>query len=121
MKRFAILSAAALSLCLLTGCGGEESAKAVNKDDVVGTWVQTMSDGKETLTLNSDMTYTKVIELDGSASLKTTSEDTWSLSGNTITINYSKYDTTSAYAVTIDGNTMTWDTGDSQIVYTKKS
>jgi hypothetical protein len=119
-KKISILTAAALTLCLLTGCGGGNSAKDVSKDELVGTWVQKLSDGTETLTLNSDMTYTKVIDLGGAVPMKTTTEDTWSLSGSTITIQNSKYSTSSAYTVTLDGSTMTWVTGDSQIVYTKK-
>ena len=94
--------------------------EAVSKDELVGTWVQKLSDGTETLTLNDDMTYTKVIELGGSVPVKTTSEDTWSLSGSTITIQNSKYSTSSDYTVTVDDSTMTWVTGDSQIVYEKK-
>ena len=120
MKRYTFLTAVALSLCLLTGCGGDK-ATALNQEELYGTWVQTMSDGTETITLKSDMSYTKVIDLGGAVPAKTTSEDTWSFSGNTITINYAKYGTTSDYTVTIDGSTMTWDNGEKQIVYTKKS
>lgn len=114
------LFAAMLSLCLLTGCGGPDAAE-VKAEDLTGTWVQTLSDGKETLTLNSDMTYTMVIELGGAFPVTTESSDTWSVSGSTISINYSKYNTVSTYTVKLDGNTMTWDTGDSIITYHKKS
>ncbi len=111
---------AVLSLCLLTGCGGGDSAKAVRKEDVVGTWVQNMSDCKETLTLNADMTYDKEIKYTSGVAMTSKSHDAWSLNGNTISISYSDFNTTSDYTVTIDGNTMTWVTGDAQIVYTKQ-
>lgn len=113
------LGVLALSACMLTGCGGS-GATEIKAEDVFGTWVQTMSDGTETLTLHDDMTYTKVIELGGAFPMTTESTDTWSISGNTISIGYSKYDTVSEYTVTLDGSTMVWDTGDSKITYQKK-
>lgn len=116
-KRF---SAVMLSLCLLTGCGGDDD-KEIAVQDLTGTWVQTLSDGTETLTLNSDMTYTKIIELGGAFPVTTTTDDTWSVSGDTISINYSKYDTVSKYTVELDGDKMIWDSGDSKITYNKKS
>ena len=114
------MTAAALSLCLLTGCGGGGNT-TVTTDQVVGTWVQTMSDCTETMKLNSDMTYDKEIKYTSGVAMTTKSHDTWSLSGNKISISYSDFNTTSEYTVKIDGSTMTWDNGDAQIVYTKKS
>ena len=121
MKQVKILTAAAIALCLLTGChSGDSSAKSVDRSDIVGTWVQTMADGTETMTFNSDGTYHKVIKLSGAAPVTKESDDTWTLEGASITIQYSAYNTSSQYTVTVDGSTMTWDNGDSQIVYTKK-
>lgn len=119
MKRIAF-TAAMLFLCLLTGCGGPGGAD-LTVQDLTGTWVKTMSDGTETLTLNPDMTYKKVIELGGAYPITSTTTDTWSVSGSTISINYSDYHTVSTYTVALDGSTMTWDNGSAQIVYTKKS
>ena len=119
-NRLKAMTAAALSLCLLTGCGGEESA-TVTTDQVVGTWVQTMSDCTETMKLNSDMTYDKEIKYTSGAAMTSQSHATWSLNGNKISISYSDFNTTSEYTVKIDGSTMTWDSGDAQIVYTKKN
>ncbi len=92
----------------------------IKVEDLTGTWVRTMSDGKDTLTLNSDMTYHKVIELGGSFPVTTESSDTWSVNGSTISINYSDYNTVSTYTVKLDGNKMSWDNGDSVMTYQKK-
>lgn len=119
MKRKA-MAAAALTLCLLTGCGGGDDAVSANTEKVVGTWVRTMLDGTETLTLHADMTYDKVIKIGGDVPLTSTSHDTWSLKGDTISIVYSDFDTTSDYKITVEGNTMTWDNGKAQLVYTKQ-
>ena len=112
------LAAAALTLCLLTGCKG--GGEAIDTSKLTGTWERTMLDGTETLTLNADMTYHKVIEIGGDIPMKTTSDDQWSVKGDTLTLKYSDFDTSSSYKVTFEGNTMTWDNGDAQIVYTKK-
>lgn len=120
MMKLKCLGAALFSMVLLTGCGGSD-AEDIKAEDLTGTWVQTLSDGTETLTLYEDMTYTMVIELGGAFPVTTESSDTWSISGNTISINYSKYNTVSTYSVKLDGSTMTWDTGDSTIIYYKQS
>lgn len=109
-----------MTMSLLNGCGGSDETK-ISAADVTGTWVQTLSDGTETITLRSDMTYTKVIELVGDFPMTTTSDDTWSFSGNTISIQSSKYNTVSEYTVILEGNTMIWDNGEGQITYQKQS
>lgn len=110
------LTAAALAF-VLTACGGGDN---LTVEQVTGTWVRTMSDGTDTITLNSDMTYHKVIKLTSYPPMETETDDTYSISGDTISINYSDYNTVSEYKVTFEGNTMIWDNGDSQTVYTKK-
>lgn len=109
-----------MTMSLLNGCGGSDETE-ISAADVTGTWVQTLSDGTETITLRSDMTYTKVIELVGDFPMTTTSDDTWSFSGNTISLQSSKYNTVSEYTVILEGNTMIWDNGEGQITYQKQS
>lgn len=107
------------AVIMISGCSGDGGA-SLTADDVTGTWVQILSDGTETLTLNADMTYEKVIELTSEPPLTTRSGDTYTISGNKIIINYSKYGTSSEYKVTIDGDVMKWDSGSGTIEYRKK-
>ena len=111
---------AALSLCLLTGCGGEQ-AEALQPDAIVGTWVNKADGASEILTIRSDGTYHKTVDV-GISYPKTEVEDAWSLEGSDVTIYISEYNTAFTYTVAVseDQNTMVWDNGDNRIVYTKK-
>ena len=124
MKKTFFAAAAACILMLLPACGDEteSSAAACASGGVTGTWVQTLSDGYETLTLNSDMTYQKVITITAPPPMETTSSDTYSVSGNKISINYSAFGTVSEYTYTISGDTMTWkNSSGGKIVYQRKN
>lgn len=124
MKKI-ICAAAAISLLLLLPACGDETASSTSggaSGGVTGTWVQTLSDGYETLTLNSDMTYQKVITITAPPPMETTSGDTYSVSGNKISINYSAFGTVSEYTYTISGDTMTWKSSSGgEIVYRRKN
>lgn len=133
MIPFKIASVPALILAaglLLAGCGAKDDDSTdtassypteVTVNNLVGSWVETITDGTSTMTLNSDMTYDKVIELGGDFPMTTTSHDTWSLSGDHISINYSDFGTVSEYTVTLEGSIMVWDNGTGQIIYRRKS
>ena len=71
---------------LLSGCGEDSSTAGIAVSDITGTWVHTDSDGTDTLTLRSDMTYDKHVELGGDFPMSADSSDTWSLSRNVISI-----------------------------------
>jgi hypothetical protein len=120
MKRFWICAAAAL---LLTGCGDTDggAGSAVTVESCVGTWKQELSDGTETLTLKSDMTYDKVIKLGGASPVEKSTHDDWALSGNTISISYSSYGTVSDYTVSFEGGQMIWKDRDSTQTWKKIS
>lgn len=119
MKKVAILSAVALSLCLLTGCGGDK-AEALDPADLYGTWGYKIDGGSETLVIRDDGTYHKTVKLSGYPD--TVVDDKWSLEGADVTIYISEYGTAFTYtvAVTEDKNTMVWDNGDNKIIYKKK-
>lgn len=114
MKRIIPILILAVTIFAFTGCGANE----VKLEDVTGTWTRTMSDGTETLVLNSDMTYSKSIALDSGIGSNT--NDTFTLDGDEISITYSEFNKVSKYKVTVDGDTMTWDNGDAQLEYKKK-
>lgn len=118
MKRIVLWLTAAVLAVSLAACGGGDSGLTV--EQVTGTWVRTMSDGTDTITLNSDMTYHKVIKLTSSPPMETVTDDTYSISGDTISINYSDFSTVSEYTVTFEGNAMIWDNGNAQIRYEKQ-
>ncbi|MBQ4465587.1 MAG: hypothetical protein II916_06460 [Oscillospiraceae bacterium] len=114
------MTAAVLSLCLLTGCGGGETV-SIDPADIAGTWVNKADGASETLTIRSDGTYHKTVDV-GSSYPKTEVDDSWSLEGADVTIYISEYNTAFTYTVAVseDKNTMVWDNGDNRIVYTKK-
>ena len=120
MKRLIpILTAAAL---LLAGCGGEtEKAKSLSASDIYGTWQLQRSDCTDTYTFKADMTYTRKLSYTSGFAMNSETQDSWSLSGDTISIHYTDFGQVSDYQVTIEGNSMTWVTGDSETVYTKVS
>ena len=119
MKQVKILTAAALTLCLLTGCGKEE-APSLNANDLYGTWGYKFDGGSETLVINQDGTYSKVVTMSGYPDTKV--NDEWSLDGADVTIYISDYNTAFTYTVALseDKHTMVWDNGDNRIVYSKK-
>ncbi len=117
MKRICTLLLVAVMVLCMSACGGGND---ITVDQVAGTWVRTMSDGTDTITFNTDMTYDKVIALTSSPPVTTTTSDTYSLSGDTISINYSDYGTVSEYTVTFSGNKMIWDNGNSTMEYVRQ-
>ncbi len=119
MKKSCILTAAVLSLCLLTGCGGEKT-EALDPNDLYGTWGYKFDGGSETLTLRNDGTYSKLVKMSGYSD--TSVDDTWSLEGADVTIYISEYSTAFTYTVSVseDKTIMVWDNGDNRIIYNKK-
>lgn len=119
MKKYSILTAAALTLCLLTGCGGDKEPQ-LDPNDLYGTWGYKFDGGSETLVIREDGTYNKVVTMSGYPDTKV--DDSWSLEGSDVTIYISEYNTAFTYTVAVseDKNTMVWDNGDNRLVYTKK-
>lgn len=123
MKKALILLSAAACLLLPAGCGDETESSAAtgSAGGVTGTWVQTTADGYVTLTLSSDMTYHKVITITAPPPMETVTDDTYSVSGSKISINYSAFGTVSEYTYKIEGNTMTWTTASGSVItYVRK-
>ncbi|MCR4645055.1 MAG: hypothetical protein K5695_06570 [Oscillospiraceae bacterium] len=121
MKRrnFAILTAAALSFCMLTGCGGDKE-KTLDPNDIYGSWGYKFDGGSESLVIREDGTYSKVVKMSGYPDTKV--DDAWSLEGSDVTIYISEYNTAFTYTVSVseDKTIMVWDNGDNRIIYNKK-
>ena len=115
--RTLLLTAVIVFCVCMTACGGGND---IAVDQVAGTWVRTMSDGTDTITFNKDMTYDKTIALTSAPPVTTNTSGTYSLSGDTISIFYSEYGTSSDYTVTFSGNKMTWDNGNTTLEYVKQ-
>ena len=111
-----LLLAAVLGFCF-TACGGGKDHSA---EEVVGTWVRTLSDGTDTITFHADMTYDKVLRITSQPPMETKTSDTFTFDGDTICINYSQYGTVSEYKVTFSGNKMLWDNGSATLEYVKQ-
>ncbi len=120
MKKASILTAAALTFCLLTGCGGEQAA-AIDPADLYGTVGYKIDGGSETLTIREDGTYNKVVKVSGYPDTKV--DDSWELEGSDFTFYISEYNTAFTYTVSLseDKNTMVWDNGDNRLIYTRKN
>lgn len=106
---------------LLSGCAADDVSAGIAVSDLTGTWVLTMSDGTQTLILNSDMTYDKTIKLEGSFPIESEYHDTWSLSGSVISISYQDFGQVSDYLVTLADDTMTWDNGSSIQIWKRQT
>ena len=110
-------------MCMVTlcACGNTNgSGESSDVSAIVGTWVSDLSDGTETIILKEELTYEKTIEVTDPY-VKMTSDGTYSLKGDEISIKYPDYfGMTSKYTVTIEGDTMTWDNGKAKIVYVRK-
>ena len=120
MNKFTILTSAALTLCLLTGCGGDKAEEAIDPADLYGTWGYKIDGGSETLTIKEDGTYSKVVKVSGYPDTKV--NDSWTLEGADFTFYISEYNTAFTYTVAIseDKNTMVWDNGDNRLVYSRQ-
>lgn len=120
MKKKLIMMLMLIGIVTITACGGN-SNEGLTAADVAGTWEeQERSDGEKTLILREDMTYTETIKVMSPMLIQTTTDDTYSLDGDTIELNYSDYGTSSEYKVTLTEDTMTLDNGSSQMVFKKK-
>ena len=88
-----------LTAVMLTACGA-----AAKKGDIVGTWVETFSDGTVTTEYKADGTYTEDMQL---STDKLLSDGTYEFDGNELTIHDNYLETDITYGVSIDGDTMT--------------
>lgn len=100
----------------LTACGGGNTPSS--KEELVGTWQQTMSDGTETIQLTSDGRYISDIKMyDG---ISSHNERTWNYSDGKLTVHYTDLGVDSTYTVVIEDGKMKLNNGNSTIIYTKK-
>ena len=115
VTRITSLIVAALLTLSLAACGGK---KAVSKEELVGTWQQTMSDGTAIIQLTSDGRYISDISMNDGIS--THNEHTWDYSDGKLTVHYSNMGVDSTYSVEIEDGKMKLNNGNSTIIYTKK-
>ena len=100
----------------LTACGGGNTPSS--KEELVGTWQQTMSDGTETIQLTSDGRYISDIKMyDG---ISSHNERTWNYSDGKLTVHYTDLGVDSTYTVVIEDGKMKLNNGNTTIIYTKK-
>ncbi len=118
MKSKGIITAAVLSLCLLTGCG--EQKAEIDPGLLYGTW-ELKDDGVlDTMTINSDGTYHKIVKMTGSFAQTVEEDDNWELDGDSFTLYFSDLGSAMSYTIAVDENYLVLDNGDVRNVYTKK-
>ena len=119
-----VLAASAL---LLAGCGsGTTGSSSKSNDklstvDVCGTWRETRANCTDTYKFKADMTYDRTISYTDGSGMDSEVQDKWSLTDDTISIHYTDFGQVTDYKIAIDGSTMTWSAGDTQIVFEKVS
>ena len=115
LKVMVLVAVLVLTLSL-TACGGGNTPSS--KEELVGTWQQTMSDGTETIQLTSDGRYISDIKMyDG---ISSHNELTWNYSDGKLTVHYTDLGVDSTYTVVIEDGKMKLNNGNSTIIYTKK-
>lgn len=115
-----------MSLCACgskNGGGSGKGAKALTAADFEGTWVLKNDEREEKITFKSDMTYHREITLLTPPVVSSSSDETYSVSGNELTIDYhiegENYPGT--FKITINGNEMKWESKTGSIdTYTKQ-
>ena len=123
-KLIPVLTASAL---LLAGCGsGTTGSSSKSNDklstvDVCGTWRETRANCTDTYKFKADMTYDRTISYTDGSGMDSSVHDNWSLTDDTISIHYTDFGQVTDYKIAIDGSTMTWSAGDTQIVFEKVS
>ena len=123
-KLIPVLTASAL---LLAGCGsGTTGSSSKSNDklstvDVCGTWRETRANCTDTYKFKADMTYDRIISYTDGSGMDSEVQDKWSLTDDTISIHYTDFGQVTDYKIAIDGSTMTWSAGDTQIVFEKVS
>lgn len=114
-KVIALIAVFVMTLSL-AACG--DGDKPSSKEDLVGTWQQTMSDGTETIKLTSDGKYISDIKMyDG---ISTHNEHTWDYSDGKLTVHYKDLGVDSTYTVVIEDGKMKLNNGNSTVIYTRK-
>lgn len=116
MKRIValLLALVVLSLCACSGNKTEEvsespvSTKPGLAGEIVGSWVTSNDVKQVTWTLYDDMTYTRSEIFLTPPEMETTFEGRYEINGDKISV-YSDLVPTSIYAVTINGNSMSWE------------
>lgn len=119
----------AASVLLLAGCGtgtgsaaeGGKSSDKLSTVDVCGTWCETRSNCTDTYKFKADMTYDRTITYTDGSGMDSSVHDNWSLTDDTISIHATEFGQVTDYKIAIDGSTMTWSNGDTQIVFQKVS
>lgn len=115
LKVLVLVAVLVLTLSL-TACGGGNTPSS--KEELVGTWQQTMSDGTETIQLTSDGRYISDIKMyDG---ISSHNERTWDYLDGKLTVHYTDLGVDSTYTVVIEDGKMKLNNGNSTIIYTKK-
>lgn len=104
----------------LTACGSKSVSESnVTREDLIGDWIVEKSDKTEYITLKEDGTY--LIETVASMGFTMSSEYKWTFEDGVYTVNYEDLGVKSVYSkVTLQGDTLTIDNGEAQIVYKKR-
>lgn len=119
MKRvISLMIVAILSICLVA-CGSSASEPSVARSELIGDWVQVDDGITQYLTLTDDGRH--ITETVSDMGFSLSSESTWTYEDGVFTVNYIDYGVTSVYKkVTLEGDTLTLDNGEGQIVYKRR-
>ena len=121
MKRILALMVAAVCLLSLCACGDTlPDGPTIEVGDVKGTWTGELEDGTGTVTFYEDMLFDKTVVLADTCE-EIFSEGRFFIDGNKIEIEYtSHFGVRSKYAVRIEGDYMTWDNGENEILFVRQ-
>lgn len=121
MKRILALMAAVVCMLSLCACGDKlPDGPAIGVSDVKGTWISEVEDGIQTVTFYEDMVFDKTV-VAADSNEETYSEGRFFIDGNKIEIEYTNvFGVRSKYAVWIEGDYMTWDDGESEMLFVRR-
>ena len=121
MKRILALMVAAVCMLSLCACGDKlPDGPAIGVSDVKGTWTTEIEEGTQTVTFYEDMVFDKTVVATDSNE-ETYSEGRFFIDGNKIEIEYTNvFGVRSKYAVWIEGDYMTWDDGESEMLFVRQ-
>lgn len=120
IKTAGFLLCVVICISLFSGCGGGSSISAEELAKVYGTWVKTGNDMTTTYTINSDGTYTEVVNAGGDFPVSMTTAGTYVYDGENITFTDNDMGIEYLFAVSFEGEDLILDNEGHQSRYTKK-
>lgn len=117
-KIISLIIVTMLSICVLA-CGSSASEPSVPRSELIGDWIQVDDGITQYLTLTDDGRH--ITETVSDMGFSLSSESTWTYEDGVFTVNYTDYGVTSVYnKVILEGDTLTLDNGEGQIVYKRR-